>query len=81
VSRAPRAGQVVTIPEEHYLYGTGDLTLRLARVGELVPGQEWVAVRGVEIRWDGRDGPRREVLVRVAALPRIAADTTGRPQR
>jgi hypothetical protein len=67
-----RPGQVVTIPEQHYLYGTGELILRVTAVPVVLPrGAEWVAVRGVEVRWDGRDGPAREVLVRVAALPEI----------
>jgi hypothetical protein len=30
----------------------------------------WLYVRGVPIRWDGREGEPRQVLVRLAALRR-----------
>jgi hypothetical protein len=66
-------GQVLRIPEAHYLYGTGLLVLRVTEVDPdlgRVRGLEWVRIRGVEIRWDGKDGEAREVMVRVAALAR-----------
>jgi hypothetical protein len=67
-----RPGQVVTIPEAHYCYGTGPLRLRVTQVEENPPpGVEWLRVKGVEIRWDGTDGDDRDVLVRVAASPKI----------
>lgn len=68
-----RPGQVITIPEEHYLYGTGPLTLRVTEVDEHPPpGVEWLTVRGVEQRWNG-DGDEREVMVRIAAFPKIGS--------
>jgi hypothetical protein len=67
---------VLCIPEEHYCYGTGPLALRVTEVDEHPhPSLEWLAVRGVEVRWDGSDGDPREVLVRVSALPTMARTT------
>jgi hypothetical protein len=64
-------GTVLVIPEAHYAYGVGDLTLRVQEIADLTawPQAEWVRIVGVEIRWDGTDGDRRTVLVRVSALP------------
>jgi hypothetical protein len=72
-SRKPlvQAGDVVRVPEAHYLYGSDVLTMRVTGVGadlEKYPSLEWVGLKGVEIRWDGSDGDEREALVRVAAL-------------
>lgn len=68
----PRPGQVIEIPEAHYMYGQGDLKLRVTWVPErLHPQEEWVRLRGVEIRWNGEDGGPRDIFVRVAALPEI----------
>jgi hypothetical protein len=65
-----RPGAVLRIPEGHYCYGTGELVLRVTVVDPNPhPGLEWLRVQGVEVRWDGSDGDRRDVLVRVAALP------------
>lgn len=66
-----QAGDVVRVPEAHYLYGTGVLTMRVTAVGADLakyPGLEWVGLKGVEIRWDGSDGDEREALVRVGIL-------------
>jgi hypothetical protein len=66
-----RAGDVIQVPDEHYLYGTETLTLRVTRVLadlERRPGPEWIRLRGVEIRWDGSEASEREVLVRAGAL-------------
>jgi hypothetical protein len=64
-------GQTLRIPEAHYLYGVGELALRvtdvdpdLARYSSL----EWAGVRGIEVRRDGKDGDQRHVMVRVAWL-------------
>lgn len=64
-----RAGQVIRVPERHYCYGIGTLTLRVTEVDPRPhPNLEWIRIKGVEIRWDGADGDHRDVLVRVTAL-------------
>lgn len=84
-----RIGDVLRIPEEHYLYGVGTLTLRVTAVDANIsrhPGLEWLQVRGVELHSNGTDGDVREVAVRVSALhypgavtrtPDDRNDTTG----
>lgn len=68
-----RVGHIITIPEEHYCYGVGPLKMRVTRVEQNPPpGVEWLRVLGVEIRWNGEDGPMRDVLVRVSAFPKVA---------
>lgn len=62
-------GQILRVPEEHYCYGIGPLVIRVTEVcGEIHPNLEWMRIRGVEILWNGHDGPDRDVLVRVSAL-------------
>jgi hypothetical protein len=73
MNSAPLAevGQVLHIPEAHYLYGVGTLVLRVTTVDPDLtryPGLEWAGICGVEIRWDGSDGDERTVMVRVAWL-------------
>jgi hypothetical protein len=66
-----RVDQVLRVPEAHYLYGTGELVLRVTHVDsnlDRYPGLEWVRVKGIEILWDGSDGQERDVMIRVAAL-------------
>lgn len=68
-----RRGQVLRIPEADYCYGLGLLVLRVTDVDEQPqPGVEWLRVQGVEVRPDGSDGDRRDVLVRTSALPKNA---------
>jgi hypothetical protein len=65
-----QVGQVLRIPEAHYLYGQGELTLRVTVVDpdlHRYPRLEWASVKGVEIR-NGTDGQVRQVQVRVAYL-------------
>ncbi|MBM0229198.1 hypothetical protein [Micromonospora sp. ATA51] len=72
------SGDVVQLSEPDYKYGVGPLRLRIARVrldlSAWYDGQ-WVWLEGTEIRWDDRDrdGPFRQVLVRVSALPQPEA--------
>ena len=65
-------GQVLTLAEADYLYGRGDLVLRVAAVGDVerLPDGEWLPVRGVQLGRDGTELREREVRVRVAALTR-----------
>ena len=66
-----RIGDLLRIPEAHYLYGVGTLTLRATFVGEDLsryPTLQWVRLRGIQIHHNGAEGDTREVTVRVAAL-------------
>lgn len=68
----PAPGEVLQLGEDDYKFGVGTLTLRVSaalRVERHADGL-WLAVRGVEIRWDGTDGKTRDVLVRMTALSR-----------
>lgn len=68
--RRVEPGQVIEIGEADYCYGVGTLKLRVTRVApNQHPGLEWLRVIGTEVRWDGKDGDPRDVLVRVSALP------------
>ena len=73
MKRAPgiEAGRHLVIPEQHYCYGVGTLTLRLTEpVAPPHPNAEWLRVVGREIDWRGVEAATpREVLVRVAAIP------------
>src|SRR4051794_9935258 len=65
-----KPGDVLRIPEADYLYGVGVLVLRVSGVGavERLPDGEWLAVKGMEVAWNGADLKEREVLVRMSAL-------------
>ena len=66
-----RVGDIVRVPEAHYLYGAGTLTMRVTGIdADLVrhPALEWIRLVGVGIRHDGAEGGVRDVMVRVAAL-------------
>lgn len=68
-----RPGQVLKLPEALYLYGVGELTIRVTRVGmvgRLADG-EWLPVAGVEIAWNGKELGVREVLVHLDGLARL----------
>jgi hypothetical protein len=59
--------------EADYCYGIGPLTLKVDRVGwdRPVPyeGDTWLEVEGIVIDKAGREGARRQVLVRARRLP------------
>ncbi|MFG1916074.1 hypothetical protein [Micromonospora sp. NPDC048898] len=66
---AVRVGDVVTVDEQHYCYGLGQLVLRVIEVGRRERHSDgvWIHLRGIEL--GGSTGPRqRRVLVRLAAL-------------
>lgn len=65
----PIPGQVIRVDEKDYLYGIGELVLRVTAVA-VQPEGEWLRVVGVEIRRNGSDGPERDVMVRMSALSR-----------
>jgi hypothetical protein len=59
--------------ETDYCYGIGPLTLRVDRVEWTKPipyeGDTWLEVEGTVIDPTGREGSRRQVLVRARRLP------------
>ena len=59
--------------ETDYCYGVGPLTLKIDRVGwdRPVPheGDTWLEVEGVVLDRSGREGVRRQVLIRACRLP------------
>jgi hypothetical protein len=77
-----QVGDVVIIPPEHYLYGDRLLKLRVTEVPDYARLRlEWVRVRGVEVLWNGQDGPDQDVMVRVAAVPGIPRERSGVKER
>ena len=58
--------------ESDYCYGIGPLALRVDRVEWTKPvpyeGDTWLEVEGVVVDSAGREGPRRQVLVRAKRL-------------
>jgi hypothetical protein len=59
--------------EGDYCYGIGTLTLRVERIDwdRPVPyeGDTWLEVEGIVVDRTGREGARRQVLVRALRLP------------
>lgn len=65
-----RSGDVLVLRDEDYLFGQGDLLLRvvvLHEVRQLRDGA-WVFLRGMQLRADGTGEKQRDVLVRGEAL-------------
>lgn len=64
---------VQVFAETDYCYGIGSLTLRVHRVEWAKPipyeGDTWLVVEGTVIDQAGREGSRRQVLVRACRLP------------
>jgi hypothetical protein len=65
-------GNVLKIPEADYLYGVGELRLRVVAVGgvEHLPDGQWLPVRGMELTRDGTELKERQVLLRLSAFTR-----------
>jgi hypothetical protein len=61
-------GTVVTIAEEDYKYGIGQLRLRVERATLMRSEPGWALVSGTRVDHRGIDAGRSEVLVRVDAL-------------
>jgi hypothetical protein len=59
--------------EQDYCYGVGSLMIKVDRIvwDRPVPfeGDTWLEVEGTVIDGAGREGPRRQVLVRAGRLP------------
>jgi hypothetical protein len=68
----PKPGDVLKTPEADYLYGVGELALRvMATAGvEQLPDGEWLNVQGVQLARDGAELKERSVLVRLSAFTR-----------
>jgi hypothetical protein len=66
-------GPLHRFAETDYCYGVGPLTMRVDRIDwdRPVPleGDTWLEVEGTVIDQAGRDGARRQVLVRARELP------------
>jgi hypothetical protein len=61
-------GRVTRFAEQDYLYGIGDLVMRVERIDWARPtsydGEDWFEVEGVELTSDGREVGPRQALVR-----------------
>ena len=70
---APKPPAVLVVPEPDYCYGVGQLRLRVEHIDVANPvaydGELWYRVRGMQIRADGVEVQRDEVLVRGRRLP------------
>jgi hypothetical protein len=68
------AGELLSLAEDEYLYGTGAIRLRVTRVLPSQPTHEWLQVVGNEIFWNGgRAANERTVSIRKDRLPAIRA--------
>jgi hypothetical protein len=65
-----RPGDVLALKDEDYLFGQGDLVLRVEVIHEVRQFKDgpWVFLRGLELRSDGNARRRCDVLVRGAAM-------------
>jgi hypothetical protein len=63
-------GDVLVLHDQDYLFGHGDLQLRVTAVYELrqVRAEMWVFLGGLELRADGHGRRQRDLLVRRDAL-------------
>jgi hypothetical protein len=58
-----KTGELIEIPEAGYLYGLGNLILRVTAVRP-APDREWVEVTGHEIAWNGKRLGMRAVVAK-----------------
>ncbi|MFC4109171.1 hypothetical protein [Micromonospora zhanjiangensis] len=59
---------MVHLREADYLYGSGDLTLRVTQTSARLDDPEWVDLTGIRILWNGDRAGEMMVRVRVSAL-------------
>ncbi|WP_412101312.1 hypothetical protein [Micromonospora maris] len=71
-----RVGAVVEVPEQHYCYGLGTLTLRIVEIGRRERHSDgvWVRLRGVDLG-DPRGPRQHRVLARLDAVRLSVAPT------
>lgn len=69
-----KPGDVIHVNQNDYLYGLGDLHLRVTKVGAVqrLANAEWVDVEGLAVLEDGTPATDRvrHAVVRVSALKR-----------
>jgi hypothetical protein len=65
-----RRGDLLLLRDEDYLFGQGDVWLRVVQVHEIrwVRGQPWVFLRGLPVWAEGAAGRHRDVLVNAEAI-------------
>jgi hypothetical protein len=63
-------GDVLELRDEDYLFGQGDLLLRVAAVHDIrqIWGEAWIFLGGNELRADGHGRQWRDVVVRREAV-------------
>ena len=71
-------GQVLKLAEADYLYGVGDLALRVVTTGKTqrLPDGEWLPVKGIQLARDGTGIKERQVLVRLTFLSKRPAGSS-----
>ena len=69
-----KTGEVLRVTEPDYMYGTGDLILKVTKVGSVqrLRDGEWINLEGLKLRQDGSQVSHepRQALVRLSALRR-----------
>jgi hypothetical protein len=72
MSAPVKVGDVIHVAEPDYMYGRGDLILRVTEVGSVQQHSDgpWVNLQGLELRTDSSQlkAEPRQALVRVRAL-------------
>jgi hypothetical protein len=67
-----KIGDVIEVDEQHYMYGTGKLIMRVTRIGDRTRAAdgEWLDLDGLELRADGSQlgSEPRHAAVRVGAV-------------
>ena len=61
-------GTVLRLAERDYLYGAGDVRIRVEMPVPVHPRLEWVTLHGTRLLADGRETGLVTVLARVAAI-------------
>lgn len=78
-----KPGDALRLAEPNYMYGVGDLILRVTKVGRIQRMQdgEWIDLEGIELRDDfsQRTSAPRQVLVRMTALQRSLVRREAKP--
>ncbi|MEV6848270.1 hypothetical protein [Actinoplanes sp. NPDC051411] len=75
----PVPGIVLALDEADYCYGLGPIALRVTLVEPLAAGEEWLRITGREVH-PAADGGLREVMIRLAAVPRATRPAGWRPR-
>ena len=73
----PAVGDLLMLTEAEYKFGTGTLRLRVIKVSDRQPEPGWIPITGIEIRWDGSRGDRRQVSINANVVERAKARARG----